>query len=470
MASDAQIRANRLNSTRSTGPRSAAGKLKSAANSLKHGFTAKILFPVLPHEDAGELQEKTRRAIASYQPRNEQERDAVSLLVRLQFQLDRADRMATAHLSHRVKMVDRYGPGNATPDEVKEIQDLGHRLFFLAGIGPGYANYDPEDYPSVIVRRLEGSAEGCRWLMTRWAELLNVIQVEAPWGEPETIRMLGLLGKRAIEAYLDPTVDSLLHAFDLIGDRLGHKFWNDRRDGLPLGYIGGFESHALSRDHAAARRCERGVLLPLHGHGEGGRAAPEAAGDARAAGRRGGAQRYDRAALDLSPEFERLRRHQSALHRELTRTYDMLRKMRLDELAEESEEEDTAESDSPEPQNSQNEANLSSPEQQVPLEVTSSNGDPEPAKRSQSARGGGGCRSSGWRSGSRDSRSRIESDMLSEGRDGGAGCHSSRLNGTERERRGVTWPPSGPPVAHTIRSTAPSELPATGQIPTVEVW
>src|SRR5208337_5132798 len=34
---------------------------------------------------------------------------------------------------------------------------------------------------------------------------------------------------------------SLFHAFDALGNRIGHKFWNERRDGLPLGYIGGFQ-------------------------------------------------------------------------------------------------------------------------------------------------------------------------------------------------------------------------------------
>ncbi len=39
-------------------------------------------------------------------------------------------------------------------------------------------------------------------------------------------------------------------------------------------------------------------------------------------------ERHDRAALDCSPAFERHRRYQSARHRELMRTLEMLRKMR----------------------------------------------------------------------------------------------------------------------------------------------
>ena len=44
------------------------------------------------------------------------------------------------------------------------------------------------------------------------------------------------------------------------------------------------------------------------------------------------AERYDRAALDCSPAFERHRRYQSARHRELLRTLEALRKMRKEEF------------------------------------------------------------------------------------------------------------------------------------------
>src|SRR5208337_3146493 len=41
---------------------------------------------------------------------------------------------------------------------------------------------------------------------------------------------------------------------------------------------------------------------------------------------------YDRAALDCSPAFERHRSYQSARHRELMRTLDILQKMRKEEF------------------------------------------------------------------------------------------------------------------------------------------
>ena len=43
-------------------------------------------------------------------------------------------------------------------------------------------------------------------------------------------------------------------------------------------------------------------------------------------------ERYDRGAMDCSPEFERHRRHQSARHRELMQTLEAFRKMRKEEF------------------------------------------------------------------------------------------------------------------------------------------
>src|SRR5271157_1372933 len=131
--------------------------------------------------------------------------------------------------------------GELTPWQPLHKSKPGSKLFYKAGIGPGYSSATADDYPAVIVRRLEESAEGCRWMLARWAELRNVLDRKAAWGGPEIIRFLGLLGKRGIEAHFDPELNSLFHAFDALCNRIGHKFWKERRDRLPLGYQGGFE-------------------------------------------------------------------------------------------------------------------------------------------------------------------------------------------------------------------------------------
>ena len=331
MATAAQIEANRRNAQKSTGPKTERGKDHAKLNAIKHGLTARTIMPVLPQEDPKELEDRTQQAIAAMKPRDPLEHDLVCRAVRLSGELDCAERVATAHLAHRVRMDARSGTDTVSAEELSRVHDLGSKLFFQAGIGPGYSDSIADDYPAVIVRRLEESAEGCRWMLARWAELRNVLDRKAAWSDPEIIRFLGLLGKRGIEAHFDPELNSLFHAFDALGHRVGHKFWKDRRDGLPLGYKGGFqfvpyreiapppsdETEALSLIRSVIER-HVGRLEELLAEHEG-IEADEAA------------ERYDRAALDCSPAFERHRRYQSARHRELMRTLETLRRMRNSE-------------------------------------------------------------------------------------------------------------------------------------------
>ena len=332
MATAAQIEANRRNAQKSTGPKTERGKARARRNAITHGMTARTIMPVLPQEDPKELEDRTQQAITAMKPRNPLELDLVCRAVRLAGELDRAERVATAHLAHRVRMDARSGTDTVSAEELKKVHDLGSKLFFQAGIGLGYPESTGDDYPAVIVRRLEESAEGCRWLLARWAELRNVLDRKAAWRNPEILRFLGLLGKRSIEAHFDPELNSLFHAFDALGHRVGHKFWKDWRDMLPVGYKGGFmiepyrEIAPPPSDETAAliligSVIERHVgrleeLLAEHEQIE----ADEAD------------ERYDRAALDCSPAFERHRRYQSARHRELMRTLETLRKMRKEEF------------------------------------------------------------------------------------------------------------------------------------------
>jgi hypothetical protein len=223
-------------------------------------------------------------------------------------------------------MATRSGTDTVSAEELKKVHDLGSKLFFQAAIGPGYSDSTADDYPAVIVRRLEESAEGCRWLLARWAELLNVLDRKAAWRDPEIIRFVGLLGKRSIEAHFDPELNSLLHAFDALGNRCGHKFWKDDRDGMPLGYKGGFqfvpyrEIAPPPSDETAALSLIRSVIERHVGRLE------ELLAEHEQIEADEAAARYDRAALDCSTEFERHRRYQSARHRELMRTLETLRK------------------------------------------------------------------------------------------------------------------------------------------------
>jgi len=101
---------------------------------------------------------------------------------------------------------------------------------------------------------------------------------------------------------------------------------------LPVGYKGGFlsvpyrEIAPAPSDETEALTLIRSVIEQHVGRLE------ELLAEHEAIEAEEAAERYDRAALDCSPEFERHRRYQSARHRELMRTLDMLQKMRKEEF------------------------------------------------------------------------------------------------------------------------------------------
>ena len=166
-------------------------------------------------------------------------------------------------------------------------------------------------------------------MLARWAEILNLLDREAAWGDPEIVRFVGLMGKRGIEAHFNPELNSLFHAFDALGHRIGHKFWNERRDHLPLGYVGGFE-FVTYREIAPPPSDKNAALILICSVIERhvGRL-EELLAEHEQIETDEAAERYDRAALDCSPAFERHCRYQSARHRELIRTLEEFRKLRI---------------------------------------------------------------------------------------------------------------------------------------------
>src|ERR1017187_4743842 len=75
-ASPNRIAANQANSRKSTGPRTPEGKARSSQNARKHPFNPDP-FAIVRIEDRAAISMHVADAIATYQPINSQERDAV---------------------------------------------------------------------------------------------------------------------------------------------------------------------------------------------------------------------------------------------------------------------------------------------------------------------------------------------------------------------------------------------------------
>jgi len=95
MATQRQIEANRLNSEKSTGPRTPQGKAVSRMNALKSGLDAESQF--VTGEDSTEFAELQHEYFARFQPLTPEERFQVDTLIRSEWILRRLFR-AEAHL------------------------------------------------------------------------------------------------------------------------------------------------------------------------------------------------------------------------------------------------------------------------------------------------------------------------------------------------------------------------------------
>ncbi len=117
-----QARANRKNAKLSTGPRTDAGKARSAQNSLQHGLTARAI--LLPAEDATAFQRHTQRFSDDYQPKTTTEEQLVRALAGASWHLNRIDGIETA----------LFSPDSADLDLATQIRTLSalsmhrHRL------------------------------------------------------------------------------------------------------------------------------------------------------------------------------------------------------------------------------------------------------------------------------------------------------------------------------------------------------
>jgi hypothetical protein len=118
MATPAQIAANRLNSMKSTGPRTEAGKTASRMNALQHGIDARL--SVLPGEDPDELAALAAEYRHHYKPATVEQSFLVESLIQADWNRRRYDRIQaelTARLFDEQDPDDRsvaalFLPGN----------------------------------------------------------------------------------------------------------------------------------------------------------------------------------------------------------------------------------------------------------------------------------------------------------------------------------------------------------------------
>jgi hypothetical protein len=88
-----RARINKANAQRSTGPNTAAGKLKSSLNALRHGLTGQIV--VMPTEDLDAYQSHLKSFADEYHPVGATENNLVQALADASWRLNRVSTLET---------------------------------------------------------------------------------------------------------------------------------------------------------------------------------------------------------------------------------------------------------------------------------------------------------------------------------------------------------------------------------------
>ncbi len=108
MTTTRQMRANRENAKRSTGPKTPEGKASSAKNATTHGLSSG--FTVLPHEDGVAFAELNDELTLEFKPVTCHQKFLLKQMVENRWRLDRVRRYETIALELLLGAVDETNP------------------------------------------------------------------------------------------------------------------------------------------------------------------------------------------------------------------------------------------------------------------------------------------------------------------------------------------------------------------------
>ena len=127
MATEKQLKANRANATRSTGPKSLSGKARSSMNSCKHGLTAETV--VIANEDPKEFDELRADLENDFRPQTRMERELVDRLAGIIWRLRRVPQFEAALIRARQADVVKT-LAIPTEEQKKEQRHVDHMAHF----------------------------------------------------------------------------------------------------------------------------------------------------------------------------------------------------------------------------------------------------------------------------------------------------------------------------------------------------
>ena len=144
MTTRAQMKANRKNAKKSTGPRTEQGKTRVAKNALKHGLLARDT--VLPGEDPAEFDSQLSALEDDIQPANSLEFELVRQIADAQWRMRRLTRLETGFIAAAVddqrQHLEKRRPDELRPGYDGEILLLGSAMLDRTQAFVHLARYD----------------------------------------------------------------------------------------------------------------------------------------------------------------------------------------------------------------------------------------------------------------------------------------------------------------------------------------
>ena len=135
-------------------------------------------------------------------------------------------------MNQRIRDAAHTRAQEVNPRLLEDIQELGRRLLYIAAAEEVKVPRQPlwADDPRLLVAKLEASAEGCRWLLARWAELRILLDRGYRWDTPALLRCIRLQGKNVAESVYDPALNVLFVAWDVLVPKFAAEEWENFRE------------------------------------------------------------------------------------------------------------------------------------------------------------------------------------------------------------------------------------------------
>jgi hypothetical protein len=269
----------------------------------------------VPTSDRDQAYEERLRALTeSYPPRDARERALVEHAALALLKHDHVVQLQTDRITAQI--------ADAARRDDEEIDRLAQRLFrwrnrpieqygtvnhFRAARRRSRERF--ADDPATLVRELERSLAGCRWMRNEWAELRGILERGGVWEPQHKLKCIRLLGRREHQAAFDPDVFDIAVASWLLHPKRAHPFCeltSDVRPGQYRYFLSRLRAMRASRTLPPDAQTARRMLVALIDRTVERLEAMVAAAQDRA--EQDAARRADCLSFDFSPEGERLRK------------------------------------------------------------------------------------------------------------------------------------------------------------------